>query len=67
MGEIQLGGNISLSGFSIVEPGQMIVVKKIVGNNVRKLEGMCKKFEHLKLTLKQLRYGILGESNRTNL
>ena len=52
LAEIKLGGNISLSGFSIVDPGQMVVVKKIVGNNVRKLEGMCEKFEHLKLTLK---------------
>ena len=32
----------------------MIVVKKIVGNYVRKIEGMCKGFSGLKLRIKPL-------------
>lgn len=34
--ELKLGGNITLSGFSL-EPVEMIVVKKIIGNYVKKI------------------------------
>ena len=51
---IKLGGNIELAGFSSLDGGQMIVVKKIVGNYARRMEGMCKNFEALKLKLKPL-------------
>ncbi|MFC1801244.1 hypothetical protein ACFLZB_02180 [Nanoarchaeota archaeon] len=49
---IKLGGNIELSGFSSLDGGQMIVLKKIVGNYARKMEEQCKSFEALKLTMK---------------
>lgn len=49
---IKLGGNIELSGFNSLNGGEMIVVKKIVGNYVRRMEGMCKNFGGVKLTLK---------------
>lgn len=32
---IQLGGNIELVGFSILDPASLIVLKKIVGNYAR--------------------------------
>lgn len=51
---IRLGGNIELSGFSNLDGGQMIVLKKIVGNYARKMEEKCKQFEALKLHLKQI-------------
>ena len=51
---IHLGGNIELSGFSELKSGEMTVVKKIVGNYVRKLEGACTQFNGLKLNLKPL-------------
>ena len=35
---IKLGGSIELSGFSNLDGGQMIVLKKIVGNYARKME-----------------------------
>jgi len=50
----QLGGNIELSGFSVLNGGEMIIVKKIVGNYVRKMEEHCKQFNGLKLRLKSL-------------
>ena len=34
---IELGGNIKLEGFDPIEPGKLIVVKKIVGNFARKI------------------------------
>ncbi len=34
--ELKLGGNITLSGFSL-EPVEMIVVKKIIGNYAKKI------------------------------
>lgn len=49
---IALGGNIELSGFNLLDGGQMIVLKKIVGNYARKIEELCKNFKALKLTMK---------------
>ena len=51
---MQLGGNIELSGFAVLNGGEMIIVKKIVGNYVRKMEEHCKQFNGLKLRLKSL-------------
>ena len=49
---MQLGGNISLAGFKELEPAKMIVVKKITGNYVRRMQEVNKKFESLHLHLK---------------
>jgi hypothetical protein len=54
MERIQLGGNIELAGFRPLNGGEMVVVKKIVGNYVKRMEGMCKNFSGLKLRLKPL-------------
>ena len=50
----QLGGNIELSGFGSLNGGEMIILKKIVGNYVRKMEEHCQQFNGLKLRLKSL-------------
>lgn len=49
---MQLGGNISLAGFKEFEPAKMIVIKKITGNYVKKMQEKCKTFENLSLHLK---------------
>ncbi len=49
---LQLGGNIELSGFGELEPGVMIVLKKIIGNYARKMSDKCRNFEKLSLTMK---------------
>lgn len=49
---LQLGGNIELSGFSGLDGGTMIVLKKIVGNYARKMSEKASKFERLGLTMK---------------
>ena len=51
---IKLGGNIELAGFNSLNGGDMVIVKKLVGNYARKIEGMCKDFNGLKLRLKSL-------------
>lgn len=51
---MQLGGNIELTGFAALAGSEMIVVKKIVGNYVRRFEEMCRSFEALKLRVKPL-------------
>lgn len=51
---IKLGGGIELTGFNSLNGGDMVIVKKMVGNYVRKLEGMCKDFQGLRLRLKPL-------------
>ncbi len=50
-GKLKLGGNIVLAGFSL-EPVEMIVVKKIIGNHAKKL-GEKVKYKEIKITLKK--------------
>ncbi len=49
---LQLGGNIELSGFSDLEGGAMIVLKKIIGNYARKMSDRAKNFEKLSVHMK---------------
>lgn len=49
---LQLGGNIELSGFSRLDGGAMIVLKKIVGNYAKRMSNVAEKFEQLSLTMK---------------
>jgi ribosome-associated translation inhibitor RaiA len=49
---LQLGGNIELSGFSSLEGGAMIVLKKIVGNYARKISDQSSNFERLSIHMK---------------
>lgn len=49
---IQLGGNIELSGFRDIDSASMVVLKKIIGNYVRRMSDISEKFESLKLTIK---------------
>jgi ribosome-associated translation inhibitor RaiA len=49
---LELGGNIGLTGFSELDPGTMVVVKKIVGNYAKRFSEIEKDFEKLDLTLK---------------
>ena len=51
---LQLGGNIELSGFKEVEPGCMVILKKIVGNYARKFSEQCESFERLSLSIKKV-------------
>jgi ribosome-associated translation inhibitor RaiA len=50
--KLELGGSIELSGFSSLDGGVMIVLKKIVGNWAAKLSDKSKSFERLSLTMK---------------
>ncbi|MCF7860682.1 hypothetical protein K9M79_00430 [Candidatus Woesearchaeota archaeon] len=49
---IQLGGNIELTGFRELDRSIMIIVKKMVGNYVKKFTERLEGFEKLSLTLK---------------
>ena len=48
-----LGGNIELVGFNSLEPAKIIVVKKIVGNYVKKICDNTPGFEKICLELKE--------------
>lgn len=48
---LELGGNINLSGFGAVEPGQMVVIKKIVGNFTKKISEEFDNFEKILISL----------------
>ena len=50
---IKLGGNIELTGFSELDGGSMIILKKIVGSYARKFSDRLKDFEKLVLELNE--------------
>ena len=52
--KLELGGNINLVGFKDIEPGMMIVVKKIVGNFVKRIQDQNKDFQKITITMKQI-------------
>ncbi len=49
---VQLGGNIQLSGFRDIDGASMVVLKKIIGNYARRLSELSGKFESLHVTMK---------------
>lgn len=49
---IELGGNIKLEGFDNIEPAKLIVIKKIVGFNTKKISEANKDFKEILVTLK---------------
>ena len=49
---IQLGGNIELSGFSELSGGDMVILKKIIGNHVKRISELTEHFKSIKITLK---------------
>ncbi len=49
---LKLGGNIELSGFRSLNGGQMIILKKMVGNYARRLADRSSNFELLHLHMK---------------
>lgn len=51
---IELGGNIKLDGFQMLDPPTMIVIKKMVGNYAKKINDSITPFEELLLNLEQL-------------
>lgn len=51
---IKLGENIQLAGFKELDPGTMVIVRKMVGNHVKKIQDDYKDFRYLKLSLKKV-------------
>ena len=53
MDTMQLGGNIELVNFHSLEPGKLIVVKKIVGRYAKEIGEKNPSFQKLKVVLKE--------------
>ncbi len=51
---IELGGNIKLVGFNELDPGTLVVVKKIIGTYARKISDQATKFQELSLHIKSM-------------
>ena len=51
---MQLGGNIELAGFRDIDGASMVVLKKIIGNHVKRISEITQKFEKLHITLKPI-------------
>ncbi len=51
---IVLGGNIELVGFKELDGGSMVILKKMIGNHVRKMTDTAGNFERLTVTMKRI-------------
>ena len=51
---IELGGNITLVGFKEIDHASMLVLKKIIGNYVKKFSENYSDYESLKITMKPI-------------
>ena len=51
---IELGGNIQLVGFKDLDSGELIILKKIIGNYARKFSDGIEGYEQLHINLKQV-------------
>ena len=49
---INLGDTIQLSGFKEIDSGSMVIVRKLIGSQVRKFQEIMKDFERLTVHLK---------------
>lgn len=54
---IVLGGNIELVGFKDLDGGSMVILKKMIGNHVRKMSDTAENFEKLTVTMKKVGAG----------
>ena len=55
MDNIELGGNINLIGFKDIEPQKLVVIKKIIGNFVKRLQNHYKEdFNNIVIDLKKI-------------
>jgi hypothetical protein len=63
---IELGGNIQLDGFEDLEPGLLVVVKKMVGSQAKKLGEEKGEFDKLTIirTNKEVK-AILTQGDKT--
>ena len=52
--DLQLGGNITLGGFKEVEPAKMVVVKKMVGNYIKRVQDKDVGFEGVLINMKKV-------------
>lgn len=51
---LKLGDNIEITGFKELERDQLVIVKKMIGNHVKKISDYNPEFRSLKLTLKSV-------------
>lgn len=54
---IVLGGNIELVGFKELDGGSMVILKKMIGNHVRKMSDTADNFEKLTVNMKKVGAG----------
>lgn len=77
---VSLGGNIVLNGFKDVENAKLVVLKKIIGNSVKEIQGKRSDYEKIVISLEgdennatikvELRAGgssMAGEDTQNNM
>lgn len=64
---IQLGDKISLAGFKDEDSSTMIVVKKMIGNHVKKIMEDMPNFQNIHITLKKVHQHPDGEGGKNEI
>ena len=64
---MELGGNINLKGFDTLNPGELAVFKKIVGNKVKDISNKVKTYESLTINLDDNKISALLQVNGKDL
>lgn len=54
---IMLGGSIELIGFKELDGGSMVILKKMIGNHVRRMSDTADSFEGLTVSMKKVGAG----------
>jgi len=58
---VKLGKSIELSGFNDLDPGSMLILRKMIGNRVRKISDISDNFENIRLVMKAVHSTDGGE------
>jgi len=65
---MELGGGISLEGFEVIEPGKLIVVKKVVGTYTKSISEKVSGFVKIKVKLNKTdEYEVQVELNASEV
>jgi ribosome-associated translation inhibitor RaiA len=63
---LELGGNIELRGFSNIDSGSMVILKKIIGNYAKKFSEKNSNFEKLSVSMKNVHKTQASEKYEVN-
>src|SRR3989338_9415239 len=56
LGPVELGGDVRLSGFNDLDPGEKDEAIQIISKHERRIKEICEDLDRIKITLKKIRH-----------